>query len=277
MTPPRPHPTTGRRGFTLLEVLLSLLILSIMSLMIFGSFSSIIETTAHAEEVINSLHHGEVVMDQLVSSLRSASFFDSNPGLFTFQHEPGTANPPNDMLSWVTGTMSLLPPQYPTRQGLNRIFLSIEEIDGVRGLAVSAYPHLVDPEDLLVEDVPPWVISPRVHGLRIRFYNPATEEWEDEWEDERQIPQFLELTLYLEPLEERGPLRELVRRIDVPVGRISRETRRGRRQPNPDTGTPTESAPPGTPPSGPAPSTPNRNPNRPQVDRQPAPPGGPPR
>lgn len=249
----RPH--HPRRGFTLLEVLLSLLILSIMSLMVFGSFRSIVETTAHAEEVIHSLHHGEVVMEQLVNSLRSASFFDSNPGLFTFQHEPGTGNPPEDMLSWVTGSMSLLPPRYPTLQGLNRIFLSIEEIDGVRGLAVSAYPHLVDPEDLLVEEVTPWIISPRVEGLRVRFYNATLGEWEDEWEDERQIPQFLELTLFLEPFEERGPYRELVRRVDIPVGRISRETRRGRRQPAdasaPQPGQqPGASPQPGQPPRG---------------------------
>ncbi len=234
-----------RRGFTLLEVLLALLILGMMSLMIFGSFQSVVETTSHAERAMDSLHHGEVVMEQLVGSLRSASFFDGNPGVYTFRHEPGIGNPPDDMLSWVTGTMSFLPPRYPTRQGMNRLFLSIEEIDGVRGLAISAYPHLVDPDDILVAQVEPWMISPKVKGLQVRFYDMTAEEWVDEWEDERQIPQFLEVTLFMEPLEERGPHRELVRRVEVPVGRISRETRRGRRQRD----DPGEAAP-GTPAPG---------------------------
>jgi hypothetical protein len=34
----------------------------------------------------------------------------------------------------------------------------------------------------------------------------------------------------MEPLREGEDMRELVRRIDIPVGRVSRETRRGRRQ-----------------------------------------------
>ncbi len=219
-----------RRGFTLLEILLALSILSIMSVMIFGSFRSIVDSVTATENAMESLHHGEIVFEQLVSSMRSAAYFDSNPGAFTFLHEPGPGTPPDDMLSWVTGTMAFLPPRYPTRQGLNRIFLSIEEIDGQRGLAVSAYPHLLNPEDDQVEKIEPWMISPRVKGLRARFYDMRTDEWVDEWEDERQIPQILEITLYLEPLEERGPFREIVRRIDIPVARLSREVRRGRRQ-----------------------------------------------
>lgn len=218
-----------RRGFTLLEILLALSILSIMSVMVFGSFRSIVTSVTATEEAMESLHHGEIVFDQLVSSLRSAAYFDSNPAGYAFLHEPGPGRPPDDMLSWVTGTMAFLPPRYPTRQGLNRIFLSIEVIDGVRGLAVSAHPHLLNPDEDQAEAIEPWMISPRVKGLRARFYDMRTDTWVEEWEDERQIPQVLEITLFLEPLEERGPLRELIRRVDIPVARISREVRRGQR------------------------------------------------
>lgn len=223
-----------RRGFTLLEVLLSVMILGMISLMIFGSFRSITESIAATEQAMDSLHHGEIVLEQLVSSLRSTAFHETTPGAYTFLHERGTGNPPDDMLSWVSGTMAFLPPRYPTRQGLNRIFLSIEEIDGQRGLAVSAYPHLLNPDDAFVEEVAPWMISPRVLGLRARFYNLTTNTWEEEWLHEREIPAFIEITLFLEPLEERAPPREVVRVIDVPVARISREVRRGRRQAAPE-------------------------------------------
>lgn len=233
-----------RQGFTLLEILLALSILAIMSVMVFGSFRSIVESVTATENAMESLHHGEIVFEQLVSSLRSAAYFDSNPAAFTFLHEPGLGTPPDDMLSWVTGTMAFLPPRYPTRQGLNRIFLSIEEIDGQRGLAVSAYPHLLNPEDDQVEEIEPWMISPRVKGLRARFYDMRTNEWVEEWEDERQIPQVLEITLFLEPLEERGPVRELVRRVDIPVARISREVRRGRRAVGESTAAPPEASAP---------------------------------
>ena len=242
-----------RRGFTLLEVLLSVLVLGLISVMIFGSFQSITASIQATEEAMESLHHGEIVLEQLVSSLRSTAFFESNPGLYTFRHESMPGNPPEDMLSWVSGTMAFLPPRYPTRQGLNRLFLSIETIEGQRGLAVSAYPHLLDPEDPAVDEVAPWLISPRVQGLQVRFYDLRTEDWVDTWEDERQLPQFLEVRLFLEPLEPQGPLRELVRMIEIPVAPLSRDVRRGRRPPQeraPAGAGP--SAPPGRP-TGPAP------------------------
>jgi hypothetical protein len=134
------------------------------------------------------------------------------------------------MASWVTSTMTLLPPNYPTREGLNRIFLSIEEIDGETGLAVSAYPYLVDPEDDRVEEVEPWLISSRVKGLKFRFYDLNEQDWVEEWERDNQIPLFVEVTLELEPLEEQGDPVILTRRVDIPVGKVSRATRRGRRR-----------------------------------------------
>lgn len=237
-----------RRGFTLLEILLALSILSMMSVMVFGSFRSIVTSVTATEEAMESLHHGEIVFEQLVSSLRSAAYFDSNPAAFAFLHEPGLGQPPDDMLSWVTGTMAFLPPRYPTRQGLNRIFLSIEEIDGVRGLAVSAHPHLLNPDEDQLGTIEPWMISPRVKGLRARFYDMRTDTWVEEWEDARHIPQILEITLFLEPLEERAPLRELIRRVDIPVARISREVRRGQRQAGESTADTPQAPTPGAPP-----------------------------
>jgi len=231
-----------RQAFTLLEVLLAVSILGIMSLMIFGSFRSLVESTTQAEQALDRLHQGEEVLDQLVRSLRSAAWFDSQPTLYAFQHEKGTGDPPDDMASWVSSTMAFLPPNYPTREGLNRIFLGIEEIDGETGLAVSAYPYMLSPDDEEVEEVEPWLISPRIKGFSLRYYDLTEEDWVDEWERDNQLPTTVEVTLYLEPLEPGGDWRKRVRRVDIPVGAISRATRRGGRQVEPsDVETPPDS------------------------------------
>jgi len=224
------HPSLGRKGFTLLEVLLALGILLVLATLAVGGFQALVDTTVFADEALESLHQGEMVMDRLERSLRSASFFERNPTLYAFVHEKGTGSPPQDMASWVTSTQSLLPPNYPTLQGLNRIFVSIEEIDGVTGLAVSAYPHLIDPESDEIGEVEPWLLSNRVKGLELRYYDLTENEWVDEWERDNQVPTSVELKLYVQSPDENGKLVELVRRVDIPVGKVSREARRGRRE-----------------------------------------------
>lgn len=227
MRAPDPPP---RAGFTLVEVLLAMALLVILGVMAVGSLQALVESTAAADEALESLHQGETLMDRVVSSLRSAAYFDSDPTLFSFDYEPGSGSPPNDMASWVTSTMSLLPPNHPTREGLNRVFLSIETVDGETGLAVSAYPYLVDPEDDDVPELDPWLLSARVRGLRFRFYDLTRNEWVDDWERDNQIPVSLEVTLELEPVgDSRDPV-ELVRRVDIPAGKVSRATRRGERR-----------------------------------------------
>jgi type II secretion system protein J len=228
---------TTLSGFTLLEVLLALAILGFMAVMAIGSFQSLVDTTTYTNEALESLHQGEVVMDRVVRSLRSAAFFDSNPSLYTFLHEKGTGSPPDDMASWVTSTMTLLPTNYPTRQSLNRIYISIEEIDGLTGLAVSAHPYLMDPEDEEVDDLEPWLISSRVKGFELRYYDLSENEWVDEWERKNQLPTAVEITVYIQPVEKGDPLKELVRRVDIPVGKLSRQTRRGQRPPQNQTET----------------------------------------
>ena len=224
------YPPTKKKGFTLLEVLLALGVLLVLATLALGGFQALVDTTIFADEALESLHQGEMVMDRLEGSLRSAAFFERNPTLYAFVHEKGAGSPPQDMFSWVTSTQTLLPPNYPTLQGLNRVFVSIEELDGVTGLAVSAYPHLIEPDADEIGDVEPWLLSSRVKGLEVRYYDLTENDWVDEWERNNQLPTSVELKLYVQSPSEGNELIELVRRVDIPVGKVSREARRGRRE-----------------------------------------------
>ncbi len=215
-----------KRGFTLLEVLLALALLGILGVMVFGSFSSLVQTVSSSEEAMDSLHQGEAVLEQLSNSLRSAAFVGEDAERFAFTHEDNSGDPPEDLFSWVSSSMAFLPPNYPTRQGLNRILVSVEEIDGVRGLAVSAYPYRLDPESGDLDDLEPWLVSTRVQGINLRVYDRNEDDWLDEWERTRQIPESIELSLYLRAEEGEEP-KILQRRIDLPMGRTSRQARRG--------------------------------------------------
>ncbi|MEX2382301.1 MAG: type II secretion system protein [Opitutales bacterium] len=219
-----------RRGFTLLEVLLAMTLLGIMGIMVFGTLRTLVDATTRAGEALDELHLSETVLDQLGESLRSAAYFDSDPRRYTFLYEKGTGNPPDDRFSWVTRSTAFLPSTYPTRTSLNRVEVSIEDIDGETGLAVRAFSSLLDREGREAEDVEPWLITQRVKGLELKIYDLNQNEWVDEWERDNQLPVTLSLTLYVQPENPQAKLRKHTRRIDIPVGPVSRATRRGRRR-----------------------------------------------
>jgi len=219
-----------RRGFTLLEVLLAMTILSVMGLMVFGSFRSLVDTTVTAEKALDELHMTDSVVRQITESLRSAVFFDSDPRRYTFLYEKGTGTPPEDTLSWVTRSKAFLPPEYPTREGLNRLELSVQNIDGEQGLVARAYSSLLDAESDEAEDVEPWLVSKRVKGLEVFFYDIGEEDWVEDWERDNQLPTHLVLTLYIQGDEPNAQMQEHRIAVEIPVGKMSRDTRRGSRR-----------------------------------------------
>jgi prepilin-type N-terminal cleavage/methylation domain-containing protein len=219
-----------RQGFSLLEILLAMSILSVMGIMVFGTLRSLVDATTRAEEALDSLHLSETVLNQLSESLRSAAYYDSDPRRYTFLYEKGTGSPPNDRFSWVTHSTAFLPSTFPTREGLNRIEISIEDIDGETGLAVRAFSSLLDLESPEADDVTPWMVTTRVKGLELKIYDLNRNEWVEDWERDNQLPVTLSLTLYVQPKDPQAALQSHTRRIDIPVGKVSRETRRGRRR-----------------------------------------------
>lgn len=220
----------ARRGFTLLEILLALSILSLMGLMVFGSFRALVDTTTRAEKALDDRHLSETLLGQIHQSLYESVFFDTDPRRYRFVYEKGTGNPPDDRFSWVTRANALLPSETPTLGGLNRVELSVQEVDGLTGLAVRAWPALFDPESEEAEAVEPQLISRAVKGLELHFYDPGEADWVDEWERDNQLPVTLVLTLYMQMDDPETALRRYARRIDIPVGPLSRQTRRGQRQ-----------------------------------------------
>jgi len=218
------------KGFTLLEILLAIAILGLMGLMVFGSFQSLVSATQRAESAMDDLHVSEYLLDQISEALRSAAYFGTSPRLYQFLYEEGTGTPPNDTISWVTTSKSFLPASYPTRNGLNRIELSVQDVDGETGLAVRAYSSLLDPESDEAEDVEPWIITHKVKGLEFYFYDIGEEKWVEDWERDNQLPISLSFTLYIQPEDPDAKLQSFTRRVDIPVGKLSRDTRRGKRQ-----------------------------------------------
>jgi prepilin-type N-terminal cleavage/methylation domain-containing protein len=218
----------NKRGFTLMEIMIAIALMLIAITMVWMSFSQIIFATRKAEAMMDRLHHGDFVMEQLISAFRSASFFNNTPAKFEMWLEDESAGGVDaDIVSIVTSSPAFIPPSNKLAHQLHRIFISIEDNDkGEPALAVSAYPYIVDLEDPEVDEVEPWIVTSKVIGLNCRVYNPSDQDWDDEWEFKNSIPQWVELTIYLKPLVEGEDPVAMTRMVEIPMGFLAKRQNR---------------------------------------------------
>lgn len=215
-------PRRRRGGFTLLEVMISTALIAMAMALLFASFHNVTRASQKGQARLDRLRHGELVMDQLVRALRFAAFFENNPKKYAFWQEKNAGSPPQDVISWVTSSPAFIPPRDGLVYGLHRLFLSIEDTGDGPALHAVAYPHLQDLDDPDFEEREPWLVSREVTGLEFRWYDQDGESWEDEWEKENALPQFVEVTLTLRPLEEGDRPVEMTRVVQIPAGAFSR-------------------------------------------------------
>jgi len=215
-------------GFTLIEIMVSLTIMVAAVSIVWLSFSNVINATQKGEKLLDQLHHGDFVMEQLVSAFRSAAYFNNKPKQFEFWLEDEVSGSFDaDIVSWVTSSSAFIPPRNPLANQLHRIFVSIEKNDdGENALAVSAYPYIVDLEDPDTEEVEPWIVSSKIKGLNCRVYIEDDEDWDEEWEYDNSIPQFVEITLFVEPIKEDDDPIAITRMVELPMGVLAKRRNR---------------------------------------------------
>ena len=212
----------AERGFTLLEMLVALTILVFAFAIIWETFTGTVKAWQRGGQLLDELRHGDFVMEQLVSALRSAAYFKKGgkeSGQYGFRLQTGNAGSyPGDKLSWVTTSSAFIPPDSPLSKGTHRIIFNIEDNDdGDPSVCIRAYDPLLEDEDTL--EVERWFVSTEVQGIQCRVYNPEEEVWENSWEGEQTntLPSLVEITLYMDPIEKFGDPVTLKRVVEIPI------------------------------------------------------------
>jgi len=206
----------NRRGFTLLEIMISIVILAIAMTIAWQTLSSTTRAWTSARKMLDGTHHGDFVMTQLSSALRSMAFFDSAPEKYGFRLENKSGEYGEHSISWVTDSSAFVPRGAGFEHGLHRIQIGAgRDDDGNEGLMVSIWPYLADEEEIEKKS---WVISEAVKGLSCQVYNLKDELWEDDWEDTNAIPGLIEITLYAEPADKYDDPIEYRQLIEIPLG-----------------------------------------------------------
>jgi len=217
---PQASESSSGSAFTLIEILIALTIMSLAMSVVIAAFVATLRGWHRGTDLIDKLHHGDFVMEQLVSATRSAAFFHNRPDKFGFwldDQEDGEY--PTDEISFVTSGKSFLPRESIFANGMHRIFIGIEDNeDNEPAVAIRVMPHLANLENW--EDRDGMFVSSTVKGLQCRVYNMQDEEWQEEWEDTNAVPSLVEYTLFMDPLEDDDKPVTISRVVEIPVSPV---------------------------------------------------------
>lgn len=197
-----------RIGFTLIELLVALAIFSLAAAMAAGTFWSVLKAWNRGGEMLEQLHYGEFAMEQLVTALRGAAWFPSKPEAFGFWLE-------GDKASWVTSGTAFLPPDSPLRNGLHRLSVSMDAVQGERGLVVRAWPHLS--EDVNESDAEAILVCPEAEEFECEWYDFDADTWSTDWEETNSLPKLVRVTLTMKKRKDFDEELELQRLVELEV------------------------------------------------------------
>ena len=220
---------SGRRqGFTLLELMLAITILAAVSGVSYMAFSTVTRAWKRGQALTDAIHHGDYVLDQLVMALRSAYFPDAPRAKGYGLQVTDESDGPNadDRISWVKLGGALVGQNCPFADSPHRIEFTVKDHEGQRQVAVKAWRILGQPEDFDPSEELFTFLSRRVTGFDCRCalkLDGKDIDWEDEWEDDNtnKLPKYVELTLYLTPVDEGREPVELKRIVELPAAPLS--------------------------------------------------------
>ena len=224
-----PLPTDRRRGgFTLIEILLAVAIMSIVATVTFLSITSASQAWTRGTEMTESLHHGDYVIDQLVMGLRSAYYPQAGSfAEYGFEHhDDGDGPNARDTISWVKVGDALVGSSLRFTRAPHRVAFEVIDEGGESVAAVRAWQLLGQVDDFDPDEVEPLALSRRVVGFDLKAASVADLagdeiEWQDEWEFTNQLPVVVSISLYVQAPEEGEEPIELRRVVELPCAPLS--------------------------------------------------------
>ena len=226
-----------KRGFTMVELMMAVMILSVMMVITFFTFNTVVRNWQKSMELVDKIQYADYALTQVVSGLRSAYYPTDGKQSedFGFQlYDEGDKEDAADTIVWtklgtaIVGNSSTLS-ETPHRV---KLYVEKETRDSPGGLMVQATPDLLtddQKEDMKDEKIfEPYLLVQGVRGFNCRVAdkdNPFNEDgswnWQDEWNESNSLPRAVELTFYLEPVEERGEPESVLRIVEIPLWDIS--------------------------------------------------------
>jgi len=214
-----------RRGFTLMEVLVALLVLGILLTTVYGAVSRTIRSKEHAESAAKVASVGREAVLHVADEME-ASLLPARVPAAVFQGVGAGGS--GQFLDQVRFAISSRPPFGPIGSGtggrvLVTYYLAEQEGAAQTYLLVRSERPLPKPGDdpeAAPEEIRTLVVD-NVAGLRLRYLDGDSGQWNDNWDStapgdlENRLPIAVEIALYL--YDDAGNLHDFSTIVDLPL------------------------------------------------------------
>ena len=232
-----------RRAFTIVELMLAVLILSILTIVSTWTFHTIVRNWVLSTEMADNVQRTDYALAQITSALRSAYFPTSGEvteadGFQLVDNNPRNEPDESDMIAWTKLGPAIVGRNSRFAKSAHHISMYVVE-PGKSDVEEYANGGLVcdvigekkfRPDDFDEDDVENWdhfVLSENVQGFNCRVldkdqpFKDDQANWQDAWDTSNCIPRRVQLTFWMKPLEKEKEPYPIVRVIEIPLWDIS--------------------------------------------------------
>ena len=232
-----------RRAFTIVELMLAVLILSILTIVSTWTFHTVVRNWTLSTEMADNVQRTDYALAQITSALRSAYFPTSGEvteadGFQLVDNNPRNEPDESDMIAWTKLGPAIVGRSSRFAKAAHHVSLYVVE-PGKSEVEAYANGGLVcdvigekkfRPDDFDEDDVENWdhfVLSENVQGFNCRVldkdqpFKDDQANWQDTWDTSNCIPRRVQLTFWMKPLEEEKEPYPIVRVIEIPLWDVS--------------------------------------------------------
>jgi len=210
------HTIQKSSGFSLIEIMIAVAILSMVIGAIYSTWSAILRASKTIRVVANATQRERVAVQLIEDALMGAQLYEANGQWYAFLAENG----PNAILSFV----SKLPESFP-RSGrfgdlrLRRVIFALEQgLNGKPQLTLRQIPLLMEIDR--DEEEHPLILLPNVREFYFTFWDSQRGTWIDEWKATNRLPEIVLVSIVVSGEETTPgvapPTRQLIRIVNLP-------------------------------------------------------------
>ena len=230
-----------RRGFTMVEMLLSIMILAIMTIVSTMVFHTVVRNWTLATEMADNMQRVDYITAQVAYALRSAYFPTSgqasNADGFMLLDENERNEPElSDVITWTKLGPSIVGRNSRFAHSPHRVTLFVRsEKDADEEHPAGLIAQVIGeekfrPEDFDEDDETNWdwfLLGPQVQGFNCRVldkdepFKSGMANWQDTWDNSNCIPRRVQLTFWMKPIDDDKDPYPIVRVLEIPLWDIS--------------------------------------------------------
>lgn len=231
----------NKRGFTMIEMLLAVMILAIVTTVTAISYTSVLNNWKKSTDIVDRMQTADYAVNQIVAGLRSAYYPSTGEnnnmawGLQLVDGGDGEDQSTSDWIEWTKMGTAIIGNKLQASETSHKVRLWVEESRSrgeQGGLFVKTWnAELINEnardydEDEIGDE---FLLVPDVVGFDCQIQKDPKEvdadgrpEWEDEWDTSNSIPYRVKLTFRMKPAEGMKESIPIMRVVTIPLWDIS--------------------------------------------------------